>query len=121
MLRITNDEIVEYIRSSLEKGYDIEGIKSSLRQSGWPEYEIESSVAAVQSVNTKPQDQPLKTTGGQEQPVKKVVSKKLIIAVVVLIIIVILFLYVAVKIVTDFKTMFPGGGSIIPGNIPFVS
>jgi len=116
---MANQEIVGYIKRNLENKVGMDSIKSALLQSGWPLNEIEE---AIQEVNmTGAAQLPEQKVPAPQAGEKKGVSKKLIIAVIVLIILFVVFLYVAVKIVTDFRTMFPGGGDIIPMNVPFVS
>jgi hypothetical protein len=113
---------VKYVRDNLDKGVAVEDIKSSLRQSGWPEQQISEAVAEVQGA--APQPGPPAEAPAPEQAQtgeKKGGHKKLIVAVIVFIILFVLFLYVALSIVMDFKDMFPGAGDAIPVSIPFIT
>jgi hypothetical protein len=118
---MVDPKILEYIKANLDsKGTNTEQIKSSLRQSGWPDDQINAGFMQVQGTQPAPgpQAQPATTAPGLP---KKKGRKKLMIALVVLFILIILFLYVSATIVTDFREMFPGGGDIIPIDIPFIS
>ncbi len=118
---MANPQVVNYIRSNLSNGVRLEDIKSSLRQSGWPEADITAGVAEVQGMQ-EPALSSLPATSGEQQPrMKKKGHKKLIVAVIVLIILVILFLYTAVDIIMTFREMFPGAGDSMPVGIPFIS
>lgn len=122
---MADPKVVEYIKNNLNKGTGIEGIKSSLRQSGWPEDQISQGVAEVQGGVPKPgpaAEAPAPSTPQTKQPEgEKKGHKRLIVALIILLIILILFLYVAVNIVSDFREMFPGAGDMIPIDIPFIS
>jgi len=117
---MADPKVVEYIKNNLNKGTGIEGIKSSLRQSGWPEDQIKQGVAEVQG--SVPQPGPVPSTPQAKQPEgEKKGHKRLIVALIILLILLIVFLYVAVNIVSDFREMFPGAGDMIPIDIPFIS
>jgi len=112
---MANPKVAEYIKKNLNNGIGIEDIKSSLRQSGWPEEDIKNGVEEVQGVAPTPGPDPQQTKKPEE---KKKGHKKLIVALIIFVIILILFIYVAVSIVSDFKEMFPGAGDMIPIDIP---
>ena len=118
--------IEEYIRKSMESGMAIENIKSSLRQNGWPENEIQQAIQQVQGQTPRPGPvavppaRPSAAVPGAGQPQQKNKShKKLIVALIIFLLLFILFVYVAVSIVKDFGQMFPGASSMLPIKLPF--
>ncbi len=117
---MADPQVVEYVKSNLKKGVAIEGIKSTLRKSGWPEEAIAEGVEAAQGAPVRPgpvAGQPPAVNAEKGEEKKSGGRTKIIIALVVFCILFILFIYVAVTMVSDFRQMFPGSENVLPENL----
>jgi hypothetical protein len=116
---MADPKVVQYVKENLQHGCGIEEIKSSLRQSGWPEDVIIKGIQEV--TGTQPVPGPVAApspgTGtaeaGKEEPRKKKGRKMLILALVILAIVIILFLFSVANTVNIFSDMFPGSWDYI--------
>jgi hypothetical protein len=111
---MADQKIVDYVKENLQKGVAIEDIKGSLRESGWPQEEVEKGLQEASGGSPAPPEAPAGTPGpkapaqGGEKEKKKG-HKKLILALIIMLILVFLVLYVAASIIDSFAEMYPDG------------
>ncbi len=100
---MADERLVEYIKSNLAKGHNLEEIrKFVIQQGGYRDEEINEAILEASGSQ--------KGAGGPEVDItgkKKGGHKKLILALIILIILVLVFLYMATDILSYFKEMFP--------------
>jgi hypothetical protein len=110
---MVNQKLVEYIKSNLDKGHNLEEIRKYVVNYGWSHREFDEAVLEASGSAAKPP----KPSGAEKGEAgaedipgsgkKKGIGKKVIAALIILLILVLVFFFVMADIVNYFTSLYP--------------